>query len=224
MNGSGEEGYSVVEIVIGIALALILLFAALAVLERAFRVNSELAERVDATQRGRQAMDLMTRPLRSAVCPDPFTASLIGGTDTQVSFFADLSDGSQPPAIHTLVFDPVHQTISDVRSNGTGMQPNTTWPSTPTSVHVLLSDVVATAGVPVFRFNAFDSATPPRPTVVLATPLSAGDVPTASRITISFTVRPTGRKQTTGLATNMQDEIDLRSADPNQPRPAPQCT
>jgi hypothetical protein len=76
----------------------------------------------------------------------------------------------------------------------------------------------------MFRFNAFDAATPPRPTVVLATPLSAADIPRASRITISFTVRPTGRKQTTGLATNMQDEIDLRSADPNQPRPAPQCT
>ncbi|HEX8157517.1 MAG TPA: hypothetical protein VF526_09035 [Solirubrobacteraceae bacterium] len=224
MNPSGEQGYSVVEIVIGLTLALILLFAAFAVLDRGFQLNSQIADRIDATQRGRQAMDLMTRPLRSAVCPDPFTASLIGGTDKQVSFFGDLSDGSRPPAIYTLVFDPLQRTISELRSNGTGAQPNTTWPSTPTSSRLLLSDVVATSGVPMFRFNAFDAATPPRPTVVLATPLSAADISRASRITISFTVRPTGRKQTTGLATNMQDEIDLRSADPNQPRPAPQCT
>jgi len=214
----------VIELVFGLAVALIILFAALGVLGRAFGLNAKISSRIDASQRGRQAIDLMIRPLRSGICPDPFTASLIGGSDTQISFFADLSDGSRPPAIYSFVFDPGQRTISERRSDGTGASPNTTWPATPTSTRVLLSDVVATVGAPVFRFNAFDAATPPRPTIVLPTPLSAVNVPTASRITISFTVRPTGQTQTTGLATNLQDEVDLRSADPNQPRPAPQCT
>ena len=97
-------------------------------------------------------------------------------------------------------------------------------PANPTATHVLIQNVVRLGTLPVFRFNAFDTANPPAPTIVLATPLTATAIASASRITISFVTRELKSSGTSPQATPLQDQVDLRSADPNQPKPAPQCT
>lgn len=223
MSLSREDGSTLIELLVGASLALVILTAALTTLMDAFSVNGQVADRIDSLQRARVAMDTMTRELRSSVCPDPLTSSLVSGTDNSATFFVDLSDGSKPPAKHTLTFNPVARTITESRYDGTGFAPATTWPATPTATRVLIGNLVATGTDPVFRFTAFDTATPPRPTVVLATPLTTATVGQVSRITIAFTARPTGRSTTSAQSTPLLDEVDLRSADPNQPRPTPQC-
>ena len=40
-------------------------------LDRSFTASGQIADRQDALQRGRQAMELMTRQLRSQVCVRP---------------------------------------------------------------------------------------------------------------------------------------------------------
>jgi hypothetical protein len=224
MTASGEDGISVVETVLAAALGLVILSAALLTLERAFTANREVFDRVEASQRARLAMDLMTRELRSSVCPDPFTAALIGGSANSVSFFADLGDGSKPASKYTLTYDPSKRTISQLQYDGAGASPSTIWPVTPTTTRVLIANVVAAGSDPAFRFNAFDAASPPRPTIVLPTPLTAAGVSSTSRITLTFSALPTGRSTASPLVTTLQDQVDLRSADPNQPKPAPQCT
>ncbi|MDX6718393.1 MAG: hypothetical protein QOJ63_647 [Solirubrobacteraceae bacterium] len=224
MIASGEDGISVVETVLAAALGLVILSAALLTLERAFTANRQVFDRVEASQRARVAMDWMTRELRSSVCPDPFTAALISGSANSVSFFADLGDGTKPAVKYTLTYDQSKRTISESRYDGTGASPSTTWPTTPTSTRVLIANVVTAGSEPAFRFNAFDTASPPRPTIVLPTPLTAAGVASASRITMTFSALPTGRSTQSPLVTTLQDQVDLRSADPNQPKPAPQCT
>ncbi|HEV7807506.1 MAG TPA: hypothetical protein VGO80_16925 [Solirubrobacteraceae bacterium] len=221
---SSDDGFSVLETMLAAALGLILISAALLTLDRSFKVNMQVSERVDSSQRARQAMDTITRQLRSAVCPDPLTAALVAGTDDSVTFYVDLGDGSKPVARHVLSYDSSARAISELRYDGSGMAPSTTWPASPTASRVLIENVVRLATTPVFRFNAFDSANPPAPTVVLPTPLTTTGIASASRITISFVTRDAGRSSTSPQATPLQDQVDLRSADPNQPKPAPQCT
>lgn len=224
MRLRAQDGFTVIETMLGAAIALIMLSATLLTLGRAFTVNMQIADRVEATQRARQAMDTMTRQLRSAVCPDPLTAALVSGSNDSATFFVDLSDGSKPVAKHRLTYDPTARTITEARYDGTGASPGTTWPAAPTATRVLISNVVRNGSDPVFRFSAFDTASPPRPTIVLASPLTASGVASASRITITFSALPSGQTSSSPRATALQDEIDMRSADPNQPKPAPQCT
>lgn len=220
----GEDGFSVLETVLAATLGLVIITAALLTLERSFKVNMQVSERVESSQRARQAMDTITRQLRSAVCPDPLTAALVAGTDNSVTFYVDLGDGSRPVAKHVLSYDASTRAISESRYDGTGTAPSTTWPGSPTASRVLIQNVVRLGSIPVFRFNAFDTANPPAPTVVLPTPLTATGIASASRITVSFVTRETNRSTTSLQATPLQDQVDLRSADPNQPKPAPQCT
>lgn len=219
-----QAGFTVVEMVMGAALAFIVMSAALITLERAFTMNMQVTERIDTSQRARQAMDTITRQLRSAVCPDPLTNSLVGGTNDSVTFYVDLGDGSQPIDRHVLSYDATARTLKEARYDGSGASPNTIWPTNPTATRVLLENVTRNGTTPVFRFNAFDTATPPTPTVVLPTPLTAAGIASASRVTISFVTREAESAATTPQATALQDQVDLRSADPNQPKPAPQCT
>jgi hypothetical protein len=219
-----EEGYTLVDLLMGAVLALIILAASLSVLQRAWVVNMQTSDRVSSTQTARVAMDEITRALRSAVCPDPLTSALVGGADNSVTFYVDLSDGSSPTDRYTLNYDPTARTITEYRYDGSGASPTTTWPATPTSTRVLVTNVGNGGSDPIFRFTGYDAASPPRPTVVLATPLTAAGVAAASRITITFTARAESRSAPSPQSTPLQDQIDLRSADPNQPKPAPQCT
>ena len=51
---------------------LIVLLAAFLLLDRAHGASNEIADRQDAVQRGRQAMELLTRQIRSQVCLGDF--------------------------------------------------------------------------------------------------------------------------------------------------------
>lgn len=223
-SAPGEDGFTLIDTLLGAALAVVLLSAGLLTLERAFTIHLEVTERVDSSQRARQAMDTITRQLRSSVCPDPLTSSLIGGTNDSATFYVDLGDGSKPVAKHVLSYDATTRTLREARYDGTGPSPGTVWPVNPTATRVLLENVVRNGTTPVFRFNAFDNASPPAPSLVLPTPLTTAGVASASRITISFVTREARSSGTKLQATPLEDQVDLRSADPNQPKPAPQCT
>ena len=50
------------------SIGMIVLLGAFMLLDRSFSASGQVADRADALQRGRQAMELMTRQLRSQVC------------------------------------------------------------------------------------------------------------------------------------------------------------
>src|SRR4051812_36170964 len=100
-----EDGFTIVELLTAMVIGIVVLFAALTVLDTSISVTGRVTSRVDALQRGRTAMDLMIRDLRSQVCVGILTNastgatgtddSLIGGSDTSVDFYTDLGDGSK---------------------------------------------------------------------------------------------------------------------------------
>jgi type II secretory pathway pseudopilin PulG len=116
-----EDGFTVAEMVTAMAIAVIISLAAFALIETVMTRSAEVSGRVDATQRGRGAMDEMTRELRSQVCvirsdPSWMTSarSIYSATATQIVFFADTADESYKtatdtmpvPTLRTLTFTP----------------------------------------------------------------------------------------------------------------------
>ena len=88
-----ERGFTLIELLVAMVIGMIVLIAAFMVLDRTISASGQVADRSEALQRGRQAMELITRQLRSQVCVGT-TKPIVSGTDTSVSFYADLSDGS----------------------------------------------------------------------------------------------------------------------------------
>ena len=93
-----EDGFTIVELLTAMVIGAIVLFATLTVLDTTISLTTRVNTRVDTLQRGRNAMDLMIRDLRSQNCVNVLTNaatgatsmddSLIGGSATSVTALA----------------------------------------------------------------------------------------------------------------------------------------
>ena len=63
-----EDGHTLPELLTALGMATVILLATFALLDHVMKRTAETQARVEATQRGRQAMDTMSRALRSSVC------------------------------------------------------------------------------------------------------------------------------------------------------------
>lgn len=226
-----ESGMTLVELVVGLSIGLVVTFASLAVLGRATTASHEIADRQEAVQRGRLAMEMITRQLRSQVCLGDEAEPITYGDASTVSFYGDLSDGSQNVARRTLTFvPPAGQTpgriVEDVRF-GVGSYPDLTFPSTPDSSRPLLSGAArARSGgqdVPVFSYYAFQPGSPTGDLQQLPVPLTADDASRTIMVHVAFTTLPDRRRPRDADALTLQDNIYVRIADPTRPLEGLRC-
>ncbi len=223
-----QGGFTLPELLVAMTIGLMTVLAVYAVLDTTMKQSSRIAGRVNATQRGRIAMDTITRQLRSQVCYSATVPALVSGTDDVVKFHADLSDGSTAIMQREIAYDNTARTITERVWPGQGSPL-----SFPTrTVNRLLVDQVArrvpSDPTPIFRYYAYSTADPPRPDVLLTTPLSATDLARVARIEVGFVALPPGeRMPANGTlppgASALQNEIYVRVADPNDPAPTPTC-
>jgi prepilin-type N-terminal cleavage/methylation domain-containing protein len=230
---SSQRGFTLMELVVAMALGMIVLLAAFTVIDRAFTSNKAVTDREDALQRGRVTLELMTRQIRSMTCAGQY-APVTKGTDNEVDFYAYMGDptagGSTLPQLHKLVYDPTALTISEtdypVTDVGSSTTPPTvsTTPSVPT--RVLLNNVAPVSGVPVFAYYTYDpNATQGTGGFVALSAGSAGlssaDQVRVVKVAISFLTRPTGIKVTDPHSTTFQDDVFWRAIDPESPNAQP---
>jgi type II secretory pathway pseudopilin PulG len=218
-----ERGFSLTETLAGMSVALVVLLAAFALLDSTVQLTSRTQGRVEAVARGRQAMDAITRQLRSQVCVSASQPSMISADGWSVTFWGDLGTGTAAPQRRVLTFSPT----------GAGSiteQVFATPAATPTTTTLLTDvtpspDVPASGGrTPIFRYYAYDGQTPPRPEQELSAPLTAALIPTTARIAIDYAVRPTGATSAGSRDAIVSDEVFFRSTDPNVANPTPQCS
>ena len=114
-----QAGFALTELIVAMTVGLIVLLAAFLLLDRAHGASNEIADRQDAVQRGRQAMELLTRQIRSQVCLGGFEEPITDGTNNSVTFYADLTDGSKNVERRTITFDPA--TESTERSSSSSI-------------------------------------------------------------------------------------------------------
>jgi hypothetical protein len=223
---------TLVELTVGMAIGLVVTFASVAVLQRAEVASSEIVDREDAIQRGRQAMELITRQLRSQVCLGESAEPITHGDATSISFYADLSDGSTNVALRSLTYvPPVGSTRGRIREDvfaGSGSYPNLTFPATATSSRVLLEGakrvVVGAAEQPLFRYYAFQPGSPTGDLQEMSVPLTATDASRTVMIRIAFVSMPEKKATPRALdATTLQNDVYVRIADPTRPLEGPRC-
>jgi Tfp pilus assembly protein PilW len=213
----GDAGFTLPELLTTMWIAMVVLLAGFALLEFVMKRATETEQRVEATQRGRIAMDVITRSVRSAVCLDANTPPIVDGTPTQLTFYTDLgnSTASSLPEKHVLTFNSTAQEITESVSQPIAGKP-VTW-KTPTT-RKILTGVTQDGTSPIFQYFPYDptrSAT----LAALGTPLTtAGNLNKVARITISYRTVPL-RNARAAVAVPLADDVYLRVVNPNPPEP-----
>jgi type II secretory pathway pseudopilin PulG len=220
---SEESGFTLVEVLVAATLGFMILAVTLGLLESSTRVNLGVLAKTDAMQRGRLAMDTITRQLRSQVCSDVSTPAIADARDDQVTFYADFGTGTTPPDRRLLTFGGPNATVQEFVYPGSGPAGGPyTYAATPIRNHMVVENVAPVGTTPYLRYYAFTMTANPTPTLRLATPLSAADRALVARIEIAYVTRPTGARDNTQAIT-FRDQVHIRHADPNLSNPDPIC-
>ena len=64
----GEEGMTLVEVLVGMSAAMVVIFAAYGAVAAATNMQTRTTNRVESAQRGRSAMETITRDIRAQMC------------------------------------------------------------------------------------------------------------------------------------------------------------
>jgi hypothetical protein len=203
---AGEDGFALVELLAAMVVGAIVIFAVFGLLDTAVRLQSKAVDDIDATSRGRMAIDQASQALASRICLGA-QSSLVEGRADRVEFYASLAPESgtvrlvaqrRRLALTGTTLGEQIWTSSPPQAPPNVPPANTT---TPTSTRVLLTGARPTGTTPVFRYYAYQG-TPSRPTLLLGTPLSAIDLARVARIDVAFTAK--GDRVSAGTAFSNQ--------------------
>jgi Tfp pilus assembly protein PilW len=222
-----ESGFTVMELLVASLLGMVVILAAAAIMDSAQSHSSRVAFRVDATQRGRAAMEQVTQRLRSQVCIG--TASPItDARNDSVTFYADFGDEVFTPELRRIYV--AGGALREEIYLGSGTPPNVTFASTPSQRRLVLEGIEQAnnqsgTAVPYFSYYAYNASNPTEPTELLTTPVSATDRARIVRVQIAFRVR--AKAQDERVDTTFNNSVIARMANPTEPDQdlrGPQCT
>ena len=221
---SGEAGFTLPELLAAMVIGGVILTAAATIMQRSFFASNQIADRVESVQRGRHAMDMVTRQLRSSVCVGS-TLPLLAGSASSLTFTGDLTNGSAalPTQKRVLTFAPgtTGQTLTQTTYAMTAGPPTSTtvtWGTTGTT-STLLTGAVNDGSSPFFEYWGWDTALTTPVFRQLTAPLSAADIARVTEIRINFAVAPEHASTHSDVGTTLNDRITLPQADPNQTDP-----
>lgn len=228
-----DGGFTLVELLVAMTIGTIVLMAAFMTLDRSVTLSNEVADRSDALQRGRQAMELLTRELRSQVCLGEATEPIIVGLDNEVSFYVDLTDGSNPNTLEkrrlalreTAPSSGKYEFVED-RWTASGVYPDLVYTGTPRTRVIGTNVKPVKDGAttrPVFKYYAFKEGGTPGETELLPTPLTTESVAKTVRVDVAFVSVTQRNTPKDSQATTLENQVYVRSADPSKPKEGARC-
>jgi prepilin-type N-terminal cleavage/methylation domain-containing protein len=218
-----QSGFTLPELLTAMVLGIIVLLAAALLLDTAVSRSNEVADRQDAIQRGRLAMEIVSRNLRSQVCLKD-QRPIVVGEDQRVSFYADLSE-TDAVQLRTIRYAAIPKRLEEDLVAGTGTFPDLTFPG-PASTKWILEGVQPVSGVPMFRYYGYKVGGTPGELELLPTPLSLSNRQRVVLIKVAFVALPTRTlaTNTTGEdSTTFETDVYVRLADPTKPLEGPRC-
>lgn len=225
---SDERGFTLPELLAAISLGMVVLLAAAFLLDNAVSKSNEIADRQEASQRGRTAMEHVTRDLRSQVCLKDQRPITIG-EDQRVSFYASLSTNPDAVDLRTIRYDATSKNLLEDIVPGAGTFPDLTFTGTGTS-NLLLEGaqpvVDGTVTRPIFRYYTYVTGSTTGALQLLPTPLSAADKVRVVMIKVAFMALPTrtlARNTTARDSTSFESDVYVRLVDPTKPQDGPRC-
>jgi type II secretory pathway component PulJ len=231
-----QRGFTLVELLVACTLGMIVLIAIFGLVDTTNRTSSRITQRVDASQRGRTAMEQMTQGVRSVVCVKEPAAAAPGliqsGGNQQVTVYTQLQKaptGQAAPSAPATErreyrYDPAADTLTETVWVGAGTLPDLTFPATATRRRSVLTNVAEPPGGRVFTYYAYkaDGTIDPTP---LATPLSVADLARVVRVRVSFVSRPSDGGRERAVQAPFQNFISMRlPVDPSAPGDGPTCS
>jgi prepilin-type N-terminal cleavage/methylation domain-containing protein len=123
----GERGFTLVELLVTITIGTVVMLATFNMLDSSVALTGKTQSRVDATTRGRLAMDVITQQLHSQVCPDSTTPAMVGGGTSpsdqyKVNFWTFMGTGAFAPERHEIAWDTNTNSIVETDYNQAGTQ------------------------------------------------------------------------------------------------------
>jgi Tfp pilus assembly protein PilW len=215
---SDEAGFTLVELLAAMIIGLLVIFAAFGLTTRAFQATNEATDRVDAAQRGRVAMDVVTRQMGSMVCFSG-TLPLISGSPTAATFVTDLGDGTTSPERHTLTFTAntsgsYNLVETDYTMTSVNGATPVTWSSSPARTKTLLANVAQDGSTPFLSYLGYSATTADRTTALNST-LTSDDLDNVTQIAVTFNVKPEHASTAAARGTTLSERIAVPQADPN---------
>jgi type II secretory pathway pseudopilin PulG len=222
-----EGGFTLPELLVTMFVSMVILLAVFAVLDTVMKRTAETQARVEATQRGRVAMDTITRQLRSQVCLSTTSPAIVDASPNSITFYTDLTNGAaaKKDSIEkrVIAYDSTTRRITQSVYRPTGADP-IAFNATATT-RVLATDVVLDGGQPLFRYHAFAPATAttgPELSVSLVNPVAA-DRARIAQIKLAFVVQASRKAVADRVSITMRDDVFVRTANPNETAPNPVC-
>lgn len=223
-----HEGFTVVELLVAMAVLGIVAVGAMTLIEVVMRQGRGVVDRTESAQRGRLVLDQMTRQIRSQVCLNATTKGMIAATPDALTFYADLSATGTAPRRRRLEYQPSTKRIVERIYKADG--------ATIDRESILLQNVVRTPdgskSLPIFAYSAYPQNPPAGVALepndpLTGTPaqtgaLSAAQVARIAVVGVNFSVRPHSATQDR-FNTPLSDQVVLRNADPNATKNDPTC-
>jgi Tfp pilus assembly protein PilW len=217
-----EEGFSLVEILVALPISIVVLMAIFTMMNVSIRQSAAVTDRVDAVQRGRTAMERITRVMRSQVCPVTTGAAFTSADSSSMTLYADMTGGASSPQRHTITYSAAGSgSITEDIYVGTGTWPDLAFSNTPSQTRQLLRSVSPVSGVPVFRYYAYD-ANGAVSTTPMTVPVASAQLPRIVYVEASFVSNPL-RTSPSPKTTTFQAGATVRTADPTKPTQNSRC-
>jgi prepilin-type N-terminal cleavage/methylation domain-containing protein len=226
-RSSDERGFTLIELLVSMTVGVILLLAAFMLLDRSFAASGKIADRQDALQRGRQAMELITRQVRSQVCVGTANVPMLEGTDDRVVFYGSLSENNQSVTKRTLEYLPASPgSITQSVVTGTGTYPTLSFTGAATNTTLLTHVQKVMDGAvprPIFKYYRYKAGAPIGDLEQLQTPVSPSNLGRVALIKIAFrtfAVRPISNDND---STVLENDVYIRISDSSEAQETPQC-
>jgi Tfp pilus assembly protein PilV len=209
-----ESGFSLIELLAALMIGMIVVLAAFDLIDSSAALSGQVSARTDASQRGRGAVDRMTRTVRSQVCVNR-AAPVVSATATQLTLTFDLSNGSTAPKQARLAYSSASRTITQSTWDGSGAEPTLSFPGAGRS-ETVLTDVDSEPTKPIFSYWALRDGSGGTQLDELVPPVAATDLNRIARIDIAFVAHASGQVEPgPNNASTIEDSVFTRSVDPN---------
>jgi len=216
-----QSGFTLVEMLVAATVGSVVMLAVFSLLDNSLKQSTGVNARIDSTQRGRNAMEIVTRELRSQVCFGIGAATPVTLTyadQYKVTFYGFSGSGAFKPDRRTLWWDTNSNSLKETIEAGVGT-PVTSFAAGTT--RVIATEIVPTktSGVsnPIFTYErqngtAFSSTSP----------VAAASVPLISVIKVAFQTntgvvgaQSANTNTVQNTQTSYQGQVFARTADPN---------
>lgn len=229
-----DAGFTMVELLVAMLIGALVIWGILGLLDTSIGIGRKTEQRIDAAQRGRLALELVSRDIRGEACLSATETPIVSATGTDLIYYANLGTVDALPEKHQIALesgDLVFRRWVGVRA-AAGTIPSVTYPVAATATKILAENVQQAPPTPLFRYYAWTPGVSPTPNTALSTPLTAtvqgppvvlGTAALAVRVAVKFTVLPERGFNSSNPTSTFEDSIYSRVADPSDTTRGPIC-